>query len=145
MSIQLPADYAFLIATPSIETYLHLRIVAGLSPKTAESATIGLPNSMYSVQIQHQPSSSTIAMGRVVGDGALFLQIVDIAVDPAHQKKGLGKAIVGTLMAWVQEHIGRDAFVSLSADGEAKNLYKQFGFVETAPASIGMHWSRASC
>lgn len=36
-------------------------------------------------------------MGRAVGDG-LFYQIVDIAVDPAHQRRGLGKAIMAGLM-----------------------------------------------
>ena len=33
-------------------------------------------------------------MGRVIGDGGLFFQVVDIAVEPAHQGRGLGKAIV---------------------------------------------------
>lgn len=28
--------------------------------------------------------------------------------------------------------------VSLIADGKAKDLYRQFGFEETAPASVGM-------
>jgi hypothetical protein len=32
--------------------------------------------------------------------------------------------------------------VSLLADGSAKQLYAQFGFAETAPASVGMAWKR---
>ena len=36
-------------------------------------------------------SQPVIAMGRLIGDGALFLQVVDIAVRPGHQHKGLGK------------------------------------------------------
>ena len=36
-------------------------------------------------------SQPVIAIGCLIGDGALFLQVVDIAVHPAHQRKGLGK------------------------------------------------------
>ena len=36
-------------------------------------------------------SRPVIAIGCPIGDGALFLQVVDIAVHPAHQRKGLGK------------------------------------------------------
>jgi ribosomal protein S18 acetylase RimI-like enzyme len=76
-------------------------------------------------------------MGRVVGDG-LFYQIVDIAVDPAHQGRGLGKAIMAGLMRELARIAPAEAYVSLIADGEANRLYAQYGFVPTAPASIGM-------
>lgn len=76
-------------------------------------------------------------MGRVVGDG-LFYQVVDIAVDPEHQKKGVGKAIMARLMAELEQRATAEVYVSLIADGEAKHLYAQFGFTPTAPASIGM-------
>jgi len=77
-------------------------------------------------------------MGRVIGDGGLFFQIVDIAVDPAHQGRGLGKAIVAALVARVRRDAPASAYVSQIADGEAQRLYAQFGFVATAPESIGM-------
>jgi ribosomal protein S18 acetylase RimI-like enzyme len=144
MAAQLPPDYTILTATPSIETYCHLRIISGLSPKTPESAAIGLPNSMFSVQIQHVPSSTIVGMGRVVGDGAMHVQIVDIAVDPSHQKKGLGKAVMKELMKWLEENMRDDAYVSLGADGDAKYLYQKFGFKETAPATVMMGWMRGS-
>lgn len=77
-------------------------------------------------------------MGRIVGDGGLAFQIVDIAVEPAHQGKGLGKAIVGRLVQYLDEVAPAGAGISLLADGPAKYLYAQFGFRETAPASVGM-------
>ena len=42
------------------------------------------------------------------------------------------------LMTGLQTVVPAEAYVSLIADGEAKRLYAQFGFVETAPASVGM-------
>jgi ribosomal protein S18 acetylase RimI-like enzyme len=43
----------------------------------------------FGVVIQH--ASQTIGMGRIVGDGALFLHIVDIAIDPDHEDRGWEK------------------------------------------------------
>lgn len=122
--------------TPAAEDYCRLRKVAGLSPKTMEQAEAGLPHTFHAVVVRHE--GKAIGMGRSIGDGALFLQIVDIAVEPAHQGKGLGKRIMHALMQHIRANCPQGTYVSLLADGEAKNLYRQYGFVETAPASIGM-------
>lgn len=131
----LPEGYALIAATPSSEDYRRLRVSAGLSPKTAEAAARGLPNTVHAVQILKD--GAPIGMGRVIGDGGLFLQIVDIGVEPAHQGRGLGKAIMTALMDHLKQ-TASGAYVSLIADGEARRLYAQYGFQPTAPASIGM-------
>lgn len=79
-----------------------------------------------------------VGMGRVIGDGGCFFQVVDIAVLPAHQGKGLGKLIMGEIKKWLDENVPKTGYVSLGADGKANGLYRQFGFVETAPASVAM-------
>ena len=79
-------------------------------------------------------------MGRVVGDGGCFLQIVDIVVAPRYQGKGLGKQIMFALMERAKSDLPETAFLSLLADVPADRLYAQFGFVETAPASLGMSY-----
>ena len=68
----------------------------------------------------------------------MFYQIVDIAVQPDHQGRGLGKAIVARLVEELRGLAPAEAYVSLIADGEANKLYAQYGFAPTAPASIGM-------
>jgi len=129
------AGYEIKAETPSIDDYRRLRVAAGLSPKTRAAAERGLPNSVFAVVVHFQ--GRPIGMGRIIGDGGTFLQVVDIAVEPAHQGRGLGKAIVGALVKHLRaNHSG--AYVSLIADGEANRLYAQFGFEPTAPASIGM-------
>ena len=76
-------------------------------------------------------------MGRIIGDGGCFLQVVDIAVVPDRQGQGLGKAVMQQLDEWLRGHaVG--AYVSLIADGQAHRLYAQFGFALTAPRSVGM-------
>lgn len=131
-----PALYSFHVETPDPETYRRLRAVSGLSPKSEEAARRGLPNTLHAVIARFE--GRTIAMGRVVGDGGAFFQIVDMAVEPAHQGQGIGKAIFAALVDWLRETAPDSAYVSLVADGEARHLYAQFGFEPVMPASIGM-------
>jgi ribosomal protein S18 acetylase RimI-like enzyme len=127
--------YAVHQETPAVDDYLRLRRIAGLSERSAAAAAAGLPNTSIGVVIRKD--GQAVGMGRAIGDG-LFYQLVDIAVDPAHQRQGLGKAIVAQLMAALEDHAPAEAYVSLIADGEAHLLYRQFGFAPTAPQSIGM-------
>ena len=92
--------YIAQLSTPSIDTYRMLRVGAGLSPKTVEAAAKGLPNTLFAVQILHE--GAPVGMGRVIGDGGCFFQVVDIAVLPAHQGQGLGKAIMREIMAYIE-------------------------------------------
>jgi GNAT superfamily N-acetyltransferase len=121
---------------PSATTYMHLRVSAGLSPKSAEASASGLPNSLFAIQVLH--GDEVVGMGRVIGDGGCFYQVVDIAVLPAHQGQGLGKLIMRTISAWITDHVPPTGYVSLIADGQAQQLYSQFGFELTAPKSVGM-------
>ncbi len=128
--------YSLVHATPSVETYRHLRTAVGLGAKTVEAATRGLPNSLFAVQVLC--AGEPVGMGRVIGDGGAFYQVVDIAVLPAHQGRGLGKMIMAAISDYIAREVPESGYVSLIADGEAYRLYQQFGFALTAPASQGM-------
>jgi len=138
LSAALP--YITRLAIPAIATYQHLRVAAGLSAKSTAAAAKGLPNSLFAVQILQ--GDEVVGMGRIIGDGGCFFQVVDIAVLPAHQGKGLGKLIMREIMQFIETEVPQSAYVSLIADGQAQNLYAQFGFRHTAPASVGMALKR---
>ncbi|NOR61089.1 MAG: GNAT family N-acetyltransferase [Rhodobacteraceae bacterium] len=121
---------------PSVAEFLKLRKEGGLCLFTPEAARIGLKGTLFAVTLRH--NGEAIGMGRIVGDGGCFLQIVDIAVDPRHRGKGLGKMVMAELMAIAKENLPDTAFLSLLADVPANKLYAQFGFEETAPESLGM-------
>ncbi|MFI5621138.1 GNAT family N-acetyltransferase [Streptomyces sp. NPDC051567] len=121
---------------PDVETYRLLRGATGLGAKSVEGAAIGLPNSWYCVTVGH--GGRTVGMGRIIGDGGCFLQIVDICVLPDHQGHGLGKRVMAALCAELERRAPQGTYVSLIADGDARHLYAKFGFAETAPASVGM-------
>jgi len=124
---------------PDVDDYRRLRNAAGLSAKSPEAAAKGLSNTLYGVSLIQ--NGETIGMGRIIGDGGCFFVVVDIAVHPDYQRRGLGKQIMQSLDAWLRANAPVSAHVSLLADGEARHLYAQYGFIETAPDSIGMGYS----
>ncbi|MGM8931539.1 GNAT family N-acetyltransferase [Salinicola halophyticus] len=136
--------YRLIFEPPTTDTYMRLRREAGMNPRSAAGAALGLPKSLFAVQVVHQGEnegeheSETVGMGRVVGDGGCFYQVVDIAVKPAHQGRGLGKRIMGEIRAYILREAPENAFVSLLADGEAHRLYAQFDFKPTN--AVGMAW-----
>lgn len=134
--VSLPDGLHILPRAPGVEDYLRLRKITGLSVFSKAAAETGLAGTCFGVSVLFE--NRVVGMGRVVGDGGLFFQIVDIAVDPKYQGRGVGFAIMTQLMAFLQEHAPATAQVSLLADVPANRLYEKFGFVETAPLTIGM-------
>ena len=129
-------EYQLIAGTPSVDDYRRLRRVSGLSEKTQAAAEAGLPNTWFAVTMRYQ--GGVVGMGRVIGDGGTAFQIVDIAVEPAHQGKGLGKRIMAALVEHIQAKAPTTAYISLIADGDARHLYAKFGFEPVMPESIGM-------
>lgn len=120
-----------------LKIYQKLRIECGLSPKTDQAATIGLKNSLYCVSLRL--NNETIGMGRLVGDGGSFCQLVDICVLPEYQGKGYGKALMKDLIKYIKEQLPITCYISLIADGNASYLYEKYGFKDTLPDSKGMY------
>lgn len=99
---------------PEVADYLRLRERAGMSPRSAEGAEIGLRNSIFAVSLYDE--AGLAGMGRVVGDGGCFLQVVDIAVRPDLQGKGLGTRIMSEIMRFLEQQAQPQTYVSLIAD-----------------------------
>lgn len=128
--------YTVIHSTPTLETYLSLRKATGLTFKNPQAATTGLANTIFAVQIS--PSSSpdnVVGMGRIMGDRGCFFHLVDMAVHPEHQGRGVGKMITKELKERMDKNVPETRTVLLFADGKANELYKQYGFVETSTTS----------
>lgn len=133
-----PADpYTIREELPDPETFAALREAAGMTPRSLEGLERGLPNSLYGVIAVHEPTDEVVGMGRIVGDGGTVYQISDMAVDPDHQRRGLGTRIMDALEAYLEETAPPGAYVNLMADVDG--FYERFGYEETRPASRGMY------
>jgi GNAT superfamily N-acetyltransferase len=82
-----------------------------------------------------------VGMGRIIGDGGWYFLIADIAVLPAHQRKGLGEAVLKHLLAYLKANTpseGGGVYVSLFADEAGRKLYLRNGFADPMPTHLGM-------
>jgi GNAT superfamily N-acetyltransferase len=139
-------EYVILQGVPTPQVYHDLREVAGLTPPPMEAVPKALANSFVGFLAYERremkdgtmpgPGQVPVAMGRLLGDGSLFLLLCDVATHPDHQRKGLGKRIMQALVDYVDKH-APDAYVSLVAEPRATKLYPQFGFQDVQP-SVGM-------
>lgn len=78
-----------------------------------------------------------VAMGRTIGDGGWCSHIADIATDPAHQRRGLGRQVVTWLLDDIRSRAPEGAYVTLIGDPPGQRLYRSLGLVDVAP-SLGM-------
>jgi ribosomal protein S18 acetylase RimI-like enzyme len=76
--------------------------------------------------------------GQIIGDGGWYFHVIDMAVLPQHQRRGLGDALLGALLADICNRAPADAYVNLLADSPGVRLYERHGFRATSPGSVGM-------
>lgn len=126
-----------LYEVPDSTEYIELRTAAGLSSKDDSVAKTALSNSIFSVIIRDD-DSKLIGMGRIIGDGGCFFQIVDLAVNPSYQDKELVKVIMNEITDYLNQNAPKGADVILMADVPAVSFYQKYGFEFTYPQSISL-------
>ncbi len=130
--------YELCSGPPSVAEYRALRAEAGLTPKSNEQAALAIDGGWSAVHVRDADTRSAVGTGRVIGDGGWYFHIIDMAVLPAHQRRGLGDVILTELLRQIAERAPAGAFVSLFADSPGRRLYEGHGFIATAPHSVGM-------
>lgn len=120
---------------PEVDEFCGLRIAAGLSAMDPVAAQAALPRSLHAVTIRLD--GQLAAMGRVVGDG-LHVQVVDIAVLPEFQGRGLSRRVMENIMQFIGT-LPTSTIVNLFADIDW--LYQKFGF-EVPTHTVGMSLAR---
>ena len=131
-------DYLLVGTAPAVSDYLRLRQESGLTPRSTDQARLAIEGSWAVCHVMHQPTGQVVAMGRLIGDGGWYFHVVDMAVLPAHQRRGLGHRVLTWLLDQIRREAPADAFVSLMADPPGRALYASHGFTEDRDASIGM-------
>jgi GNAT superfamily N-acetyltransferase len=129
--------YQLIERIPTLDEYRALCMAVGWEAViNLEAAKDALPNSLYGVVVADE--GRTVGMGRVVGDGAIFYYLQDIAVLPGHQGRGVGHLIIQQLVAHVRDVAPEKAFIGLFAAAGTEAFYERHGFRDW-PALIGMY------
>lgn len=131
-------EYLLHASAPPEDDYLHLREAAGLTPRNHEQARAALAGGWAACHVTLGRTGQVVAMGRVIGDGGWYFHVVDMAVLPEHQRRGLGDRVLTHLLGRVDSEAPPGAYVSLMADPPGRRLYERHGFVDSAPHQVGM-------
>jgi GNAT superfamily N-acetyltransferase len=130
-------DYTLIEKAPSVEDYLRLRETVGWGRTPEDPTGAGMRNSLFWVTAM--AGNDVVGCGRLIGDGGIYYYVQDIIVSPSHQKRGIGKAIMQSIMQYVSANACEGAFVGLMAAQNVAAFYYQFGFVERPPDRAGMY------
>ena len=121
---------------PDPETFLALRLGAGMRARSKEGIEKGLGKELFSVVLRLEENLEPVGMGRVVGDGGTIFVICDMAVLENWQRKGGGTMIMEALMEFILREAPPKSYVNLMADIDG--FYERWGFVPSLPRSRGM-------
>jgi len=133
-------SYVLRDGAPDAETLLRLRGAAGLTTYSIEQARRGATHALFGVTAWHR--KDVVGIGRIIGDGGYFFTITDVAIDPAHQGKGVGRMVIARLTDWLGANAPKPAFVSLFTDEAKPPLYEKSGFRVCGPEDTAMVWNR---
>ncbi len=111
----------------SYDDYCRLRESVAWLNFSREQTEKALNNSLYTVIAEDD--GKVVGMGRMTGDGLYYL-IVDIVVQPDHQKKGIGSTIIDMMIDYVDREtpIGGRSSVQLTAEKGKETFYEKRGF-----------------
>jgi GNAT superfamily N-acetyltransferase len=73
-----------------------------------------------------------VGFGRTIDDGQFYATVVDVVVSPAHQGKGIGRAIVEDL----QGRLAGFLVVTLTAAPDVQPFYRRLGWRNQSTAMI---------
>lgn len=124
-------DYRLVQRRPTVTEFRALRDATEMRARSVEGVRRGLPNTLFGAVVVHEPTDSTVGMGRVVGDGGTVLLITDIAVHPSHQSLGLGTQIMESINEFIDRNAAPETYVNLLATDT--EFYEQFGYEEGRP------------
>jgi len=99
-----------------------------LDRRGLEDAVRATPISRF--RITRQPGEPVIGYA-VTGQAADRGYLQRLAVDPAHHRQGIGRALVADALTWLKQHGARSAMVNTQERNvSALSLYRTCGFVE---------------
>ncbi|MCR8842217.1 GNAT family N-acetyltransferase [Paenibacillus sp. SC116] len=129
-------QYEIIERLPTVMEHKTIWEAVGWGSVNIEMTERSIANSIYSLVVISD--DHVIGMGRIVGDGAMYYYIQDVAVLPEYQKLGIGKQIVEKLINYISNHCVGAGFVGLFASQGKEPFYEQFGFKDYSPGMTGM-------
>lgn len=117
----------FIERLPTIEEYLKLSDAVGWTSFTdLEAVAKSLPKSLFSIVAEKD--GELAGTTRVGGDGALFFYIMDVAVMPEMQGRGIGTALMNAAIEFINNAGAEKSLTFLFTGARRSSFYSRFGF-----------------
>ncbi|TVX93625.1 GNAT family N-acetyltransferase [Paenibacillus agilis] len=129
-------QYEIIERRPTVLEHKTLWEAVGWGNVNIDMTERSIDNSVYAVVVISD--DQVVGMGRIVGDGAMYYYIQDVAVLPDYQKLGIGQQIVDKLMQYIRLHCVGAGFVGLFASQGEEPFYEKLGFKDYSPGMTGM-------
>jgi GNAT superfamily N-acetyltransferase len=128
-------DYSWIrdLGAVDMDELSSLYRIAPLGDKPPEALAAVFGNSMFMCFVC--AGDVLVGAGRVLADGLDCAYIADVAVHPGHQGRGLGKAIIGQLVALSHNH----KKIILYANPGTGGFYGKLGFLRMNTAMAIWH------
>ena len=121
---------------PTVEEYDNLRCAVGWPTLSKHVVERGLANTLYAVVVLGD-RGDVVAMGRIVGDDAIYMHIQDVIVRPEHQRQGIGHLIMKELLDYVDRRSEKNTNIGLMCSKGREAFYRNFGFVDRPNEKFG--------
>lgn len=122
---------------PSIEETMAIRQATGADAVHEHIVNQGLDHSIC-VMVARDDQSNIVGMGRIIGDGGCYFQIVDMMVRPEFHGSGIEEQILTRLLDYLNAHASMEATVMVMSDVGSIKLYQASGFKLVYPDYYGM-------
>ncbi|MEM9604033.1 MAG: GNAT family N-acetyltransferase [Pseudomonadota bacterium] len=121
--------------TPDAAEFAALRAAVGWGRVETAVAQRALDCGLCCVTVRE--GETLVGVGRVVGDGALYFYIQDLAVAPAYQGLGIGAEILQEIERFLRTDAPAGATVGLLAARGKEAFYARAGYVERTGEPLG--------
>lgn len=101
-----------------------------------EAVAKSLPQSLFCVVAE--ADGRFVGMARVIGDGAQFFYIMDVAVLPEMQGRGIGTGLMNEIVDYIQRAAPDNKLVGLYTGANLDGFYSRFGFRGPETGLYGM-------
>lgn len=123
---------------PTPDEYNALRMSAGLAKKEVQMVEQAYRHSLFSVTVRGE-NEKLLGVGRIIGDGACYFQIVDVLAHPEGKNQGeIEETIMNELISYLTQNALNDANITVMSDVWSIKFYQKFGFELVYPDYYGM-------
>ena len=129
-------DYTLIKRLPRPAEFNALRASVEWPTFSIDRVEKALEGSLFGVVVE-DVNGEAIAMGRVLGDGAIYFHIQDVIVHPSGQGRGLGKMVMDALMVYVDSVSVKNTNIGLMCSKGREGFYRSFGFLDRPAERFG--------